>query len=456
MSGISHQLASVKADGSRLPIFPSDVQGRFITGRRFVFWALIGFYVLAPVLHLGKHALVHLDVDARRFYLFGQTFNAQDAWLMVLLLASGVFSLLLVTTWRGRVWCGWACPQTVFVEAIFRPIERLLEGPRERRMRALNEPLTFGRAARKVLKHLGYLIAALGLAHVAVALFIPREELGGMIADGPLAHPVAFVWTMAITGLAYFDFGWFREQFCVVLCPYGRLQSVMHDRDSVIVGYDLKRGEPRGQLKKAGFGDCIDCKKCVTACPTAIDIRDGLQMECVACAQCADACDRVMDKIGKPRGLIRYASINELDGKKRRVIRPRLLVYAALLTVFAGAFATAIALRKPFEANVLRLPGPPYVLDEGRIRNGLFVHLVNKSPERRTYWVKAEGPDGAEVKVEPSQVELGSLESTQVSVVAWLPRANWQKGLHVEVHVEQDDGTHREQDVPFVGPLLPH
>jgi cytochrome c oxidase accessory protein FixG len=322
-------------------------------------------------------------------------------------------------------------------------------------MRALNEPFTALKAVRKVTVHAGHLLASLALAHVAVALFIPREELGAMIPDGPLAHPVAFGWTMALTALAYFDFGWFREQFCVVLCPYGRLQSVMHDRDSVIVGYDLKRGEPRGPLKKPGFGDCIDCKKCVTACPTAIDIRDGLQMECVACAQCADACDKVMAKIGKPSGLIRYASLNELDGQPRRVVRPRLLVYAALFTVFAGAFVTAIALRKPFEANVLRLPGPPYVIDEGRIRNGLFVHLVNKSPERRTYWVKVEGPQGAEVKVEPSQVELGSLESTQVSVVAWLPRASWRRDLHVEVTVEEDDGTHREQDVPFVGPLLP-
>jgi len=452
VSEIPHALSSVKEDGSRLPIFPSDVHGRFIRARRVAFWVLIGFYVLAPLLHLGKHALVHLDVEDRRFYLFGQTFNAQDVWLLVLLGAASAFSLLLITTWRGRVWCGWACPQTVFLEAVFRPIERLVEGPRERRLKALHDPLSVGGVLRTVLKHALYLLASFLLSHVAVALFVSREELFGMIADGPLRHPVAFIWSMAMTALIYFDFAWFREQFCVVLCPYGRLQSVMHDRDSVVIGYDVKRGEPRGPLKKAGFGDCIDCKKCVTACPTAIDIRNGLQMECLACAQCVDACDEVMDKIGKPRGLIRYASSNQLDGKPRRVLRPRLAVYAALSVVFFGAFSYALGTRTPFEANLLRLPGPPYVVENDQIRNGLFVHLVNKSPARRSYHLSVEGPPAAQLSVERADVELGSLESTRVSVVVYLPRSEWKAGQKLKVSVVEDDGARREQSVPLMGP----
>ncbi len=375
--------------------------------------------------------------------------------MLVLLLASGIFSLLFITTWRGRVWCGWACPQTVFVEAVFRPIERLIDGSRERRMHALDQPFSFGRLVRLVVKHALYLLASAALSHVALALFLSREELWGMMIEGPLQHPTAFIWSVALTGLIYFDFVWFREQFCVVLCPYGRLQSVMHDRDSVIIGYDEKRGEPRGPLKKPGHGDCIDCKKCVTACPTAIDIRNGLQMECLACAQCIDACDEVMDKIGKPRGLIRYASLNQLAGQERKVVRPRLLLYGALLTVFFGGFAFALGTRTTFEANVLRLPGPPYVLEDGRIRNGLFVHLVNKSPSRRTYHVSVQVPQGAEVKMAQEDATIESLDSTKLTVAVWLPREKWHRELEIEVIVKDDLGQTIEKEVEYAGPLLP-
>ncbi len=452
---IPHQLSSVRADGSRLPIFPSDVKGKFIRGRRVLFWSLITFYVLAPAIHLGRHALVHLDVESRRFFLFGQTFNAQDVWMLVLLGASLVFSALFITAWRGRIWCGWACPQTVFVEAVFRPIERMIDGPRERRLKALDEPFSFGKAVRFVVKHVLYLAASAALSHVALAIFLSREELLGMMLEGPLEHPTAFIWSVALTGLIYFDFAWFREQFCVVLCPYGRLQSVMHDKDSIIVGYDVKRGEPRGPLKKPGFGDCIDCKKCVTACPTAIDIRDGTQMECVACAQCADACDEVMAKIGRPKGLIRYASLNELAGKKRRVLRPRLVLYGALMSIFFGGFAFALATRTTFEANVLRLPGPPYVLEDGRIRNGLFVHLVNKSPGKRSYRIAVKAPEGAEVKVAQEEATLESLDSTKLTLAVWLPREQWKRELKISVKVTDDQGQERTREVDYAGPLLP-
>ncbi|MBX7097614.1 MAG: cytochrome c oxidase accessory protein CcoG [Myxococcaceae bacterium] len=451
------QLASIKADGSRVRIFPSDVRGRFIRARRVVFGVLMLIYVLAPVIHLGKHAAVHLDVEHRAFYLLGNSFNAQDLWMLVLFAVSGVFSLLLITTWRGRVWCGWACPQTVFLEGLYRPIERLIDGPRERRLKAVGAKMTAGSVARRVAKHALYLLVSAGLSHVALALFLSREELWGMMLEGPAAHPTAFTWSVVVTGLAYFNFAWFREQFCVVLCPYGRLQSVMHDRDSIIIGYDARRGEPRGPLQKkatdAPRGDCVDCKRCVTACPTAIDIRHGLQMECLACAQCIDACDEVMDRIGKPKGLIRYASLAELDHQPRRVVRPRLVLYGVLTTAATIALVIGLWGRTPFEANLLRLPGLPYVLENGQVRNGFEVHLVNKSPSTADYEVSVHAPDGAQVELAQNHFQVESMHNQRIPLLVRLDRARFMPGLAVTVEVREVGGDRQlERSAKMLGP----
>ncbi len=445
------QLSSIRADGGRLAIHPLEVKGRFITWRRVTFIALIAIYLLAPLVHLGGHPAVHLDVGARRFYLLGGTFNAQDFW-MVLLLATGfVFSVLFVTAWRGRLWCGWACPQTVFLEGVYRPIERLFDGPSTRRAKLAGQPWTGPRMARAVAKHAAYLAVSIFIAHAATALFVSLHDLRGMIVEGPAAHLEAFAWTTSFTAALYFNFGWFREQFCVVLCPYGRLQSVLHDKESVTVAYDAKRGEPRGKISTT-TGDCIDCRKCVQACPTAIDIRDGLQMECLACAQCVDACDDVMARIGKPQGLIRYASQNELAGGKRRVLRPRLFLYAALATIAVGTLTVVLLTRTPFEANVLRLRGVPFVVEGDRVRNQLEVHVVNKSPERAQLKLEIRGPAGLEVQLARDVVELGSLEDTRVPLVVSLPKSL--KG-HTQLElvvVDATSGIERRAPVPFVAP----
>lgn len=445
------QLSSIRADGGRLAIHPLEVKGRFITWRRVTFIALIAIYLLAPLVRVGGHPAVHLDVAARRFYLLGGTFNAQDFW-MVLLLATGfVFSVLFVTAWRGRLWCGWACPQTVFLEGVYRPIERLFDGPATRRAKLAGQPWTAARVVRAAAKHAAYLGLSIFIAHAATALFVSLRDLRGMIVEGPATHLEAFAWTTSFTAVLYFNFGWFREQFCVVLCPYGRLQSVLHDKESVTVAYDVKRGEPRGKIATT-TGDCIDCRKCVQACPTAIDIRDGLQMECLACAQCVDACDDVMARIGKPRGLIRYASQNELAGGKRRVLRPRLLLYAALATIAVGTLTVTLLTRTPFEANVLRLRGVPFVVEGDRVRNQLEVHVVNKSPEGAQLKLEVRGPSGLEVQLSRDVVELGSLEDTRVPLVVSLPKS-FKGGTQLElVVVDAKSGIERRAPVPFVAP----
>jgi len=446
------QLSSIRADGGRLAIHPLEVRGRFITWRRVTFAALIAVYVAAPLVRIGGHPAVHLDVAARKFYLLGGTFNAQDFW-MVLLLATGfAFSVLFVTAWRGRLWCGWACPQTVFLEAVYRPIERLFEGPSVRRAKLAGQPWSGPRVARAIGKHLAYAAVSIGLAHVATSLFVSVHELRGMIVDGPGAHVEAFVWTTAFTAALYFNFAWFREQLCVVLCPYGRLQSALHDKESVTVAYDTKRGEPRGKVGGT-TGDCIDCKKCVQACPTAIDIRDGLQMECLACAQCLDACDDVMARIGRPKGLVRYASQNELAGGKRRVLRPRLLLYAALATLSTGGLVVAVAARTPFEANVLRLRGVPFVVEGDRVRNQLEVHVVNKQPGAAELRLEVRGPTGLEVQLARESVKLGSLEDTRVPLVLSLPKAGFHGKVMLELVVtDVASGLVRSSPIPFVAP----
>jgi cytochrome c oxidase accessory protein FixG len=455
-------LASMRADGSRVMLHPAEVRGEWIRRRRYAFAALIAIYLLAPLVKIGGHPAVQLDVAQRRFFLFGQTFNAQDFWLVVLLALSFVFGLLFVTAWIGRAWCGWACPQTVFLEGIYRPIERLFDGPRERRLRLARQPWSVAKGLRAVAKHLTFAVVSLAIAHTATALFVGPLELSAMIHEGPARHLEAFLLTLGFAAVLMFNFSWFREQFCVVLCPYGRLQSALHDRDSIVVSYDERRGEPRGKLARRGgaaaatgpLGDCIDCHKCVHACPTGIDIRDGLQMECLACLQCVDACDEVMLRVGRPRGLITFLSQQELAGHPRRLLRPRLVLYGALLLVSFGTLGASLARRSTFEANVLRpRGGNPFVLDGQLVRNAFAVHLVNKNPGPARFRLAVSAPVPAWIVVATPEVELDSLRDANVPVSVGIERAQLKTPVVLELTiVDLASQTERKQSVRFLAP----
>jgi cytochrome c oxidase accessory protein FixG len=349
----------------------------------------------------------------------------------------------------------------VFLEAFFRPIERLIDGPRAARLKRAGTPWNATRAARALVKHALYLALALVLSHVALSLFLSAADLAAMVREGPGRHPVAFVWSVAMTSALYFNYAWFREQLCVVLCPYGRLQSALHDKDSIVVGYDAQRGEPRGHLRRAGAaaaaakGDCIDCKKCVWACPTGIDIRNGLQMECLACAQCIDVCDEVMLKIGRAPGLIRYASINELGGQAARVWRPRLVLYIGVSLAATAGLLIALLARTPFEANVVRSTGVPWVIDGTRVRNQVALHLVNKNAAAARFRIAVASPIAADVQLGQSAVELGSLAGARIPLVVTVERKDLRPGIALDVTITDElSGAVRHRAVRLIAPGL--
>jgi cytochrome c oxidase accessory protein FixG len=372
-------------------------------------------------------------------------------------LLSGVgLTLLIVTAIKGRLWCGYACPHTVFLEGVFRRIERVIEGPRAQRLRRNAAGLTFDTVWRKALKHAIYIVIALLLSHVFISYFVSLPSLVDMVQQSPANHPTAFTWVVVMSAILWFNFAWFREQLCLIICPYGRLQSAMTDRDTMVIGYDFNRGEPRGKASDPSNGDCIDCKRCVVVCPTGIDIRNGLQMECVGCAACVDACDEIMDKLDRPKGLVRYDSLNGLEGRTKHGMRPRLFFYGGIAALWLVGAAFAFTQSAEFEANVLRHEGAPFAVVDGQVRNSLRIHLVNKTSERQTFVVTPENESGITYVVPRPRVELDSLGSTYLPILAVLPQNEMTPGLEVQLTVamegnEEGKGT-RIVRAPFVGP----
>ena len=411
-------------------------------------------FFLIPHVRMGGKPLVLLDIPRRQFTLFGTTFLPTDTLLLMLLLASIIIAIFLLTALFGRVWCGWACPQTVYMEFLFRPIERLVEGGRSGSLGLDKQRSHFH--PRRLLKYAIYVVLAIFLAHTFLAYFVGTEALAQWIRRSPADHPTSFL-VMAGTALAIFgDFAYFREQTCLVACPYGRMQSVLLDRQSLIVAYDPTRGEPRmkGKARPAGAGDCIDCGACVTTCPTGIDIRDGLQMECIHCTQCADACDEIMTRVGKPKGLIRYSSRELLDGHTRHLIRPRTVLYPLALALFLGAFTYALATRDAADVTVLGGQGEPFTRQaDGQIANQLRVKIANRTHDDHDYRIEVVGATGGSVVVPQNPLRVATGQSAETPLFVLLPRSVFHDGEH-RVTVRVSDGAGFSTDLPYrlVGP----
>lgn len=446
--------SSLNPDGSRNRVHPADVSGRFVRWRYVVFAALVAIWAAAPWVRINGRPAVFLDVARRQFFLFGGAFNAQDVWLMFFVLTAIGLSLVAVTTTLGRVWCGWACPQTVFLEGMFRRIERWVEGPRNARLRRNAAPMSWDKAWRKGLKHALFVLSALFVAHVFLSFFVSMPSMLEMMGRSPAEHPEAFGWVMVVSALLYGNFAFFREQLCLIVCPYGRLQSVLTDEDSMVVGYDAVRGEPRGKPRDPDAGDCVDCKRCVVVCPTGIDIRNGLQLDCIGCTACIDACDAVMDKLGRPRGLVRYDSMNGLRHRAKRVFRPRLLLYGGLILAWAVGAWAAFGAHTSFEANLLRLRGAPFhLVDDGEVVRNLFtVHLVNKADEAATFRVEAADGSPGVATIEPATRRVRALGDADISVRVDVPRGERAAGQQVRLRVSRDGEEPTVLEAPILGP----
>ena len=419
---VERVLPTLNVDGTRRWLKPRLSHGRFQRRRLAVAWGLMILFALLPHLRMAGRPAILLDVAHRRFMLLGATFYPTDTVLLMLLLVGIFIGIFLLTAILGRAWCGWACPQTVYMEFLFRPVERGLD-----RLRAA-WPGAGGALAHRVLKAAAFLAAAMFLAHTFLAYFVGVEALGQWVRRSPLEHPISFLVMAGTTALMLLDFGYFREQVCLVACPYGRLQSVLLDRRSLIVGYDARRGEPRGKLGHAA-GDCIDCGACVVTCPTGIDIRDGLQMECIHCTQCIDACDAIMDRVARPRGLIRYASRDELAGAPSRILRPRIVIYPLILAALWGSLGWALAHRPPAEVTVLRGLGNPFtILPSGEISNQIRIKVENHGSAARRYRLSLmEGADLRLVAPENPITVAGGQQAT-ATVFVIVPADRFARG----------------------------
>ena len=449
-------LSTLNSDGSRRWLRPRPSAGRFLNARRLVGYLLILLFTALPYLRLSGKPMILLDVPAREFTIIGKTFLPTDTLLLALLLLMVFVTIFLLTALLGRVWCGWGCPQTVYMELVYRPIERLFEGRHYRSSKAPYHPL------RRLGKYLVYLLISMFLAHTFLAYFVGVEELATWIRQSPFEHPKSFMVMAVVTGLMMFDFCYFREQVCTLMCPYGRFQSVLLDRQSLVISYDEKRGEPRGPLHKQQHaahqddpdaGDCIDCKLCVATCPTGIDIRQGLQMECVACAQCIDACDAIMDNVGRPRGLIRYSSQEAMQSGQSRWFRPRVVLYPLVLLAVSTLFVVVLTTKSSAEITFLRNRATPYrTLDDGAVSNVVMLNVINRDEDARTYDVELLGIGVMETAELPLVLQPG--ESRTIALHVTLPMAEFDGG-RAEVTLRiSDDAEFRGEFQHFVlGPL---
>lgn len=447
-------VTTIRSDGSRPFLFPADPKGRFNLARRSSALALIAFYLSLPWIKINGAPAVFLDVADRRFHLFGATLAPQDLWLFFFVVTGLGFSLFFVTALLGRVWCGWACPQTVFLDHVYRRIERWIDGDALKRRALANAPLSAGKIAKRIAKHALYLLVSGVITHLFLAYFVSIAEVWEMMHDAPSEHWGAFAFILVATGLLYFNFAWFREQLCIVICPYGRMQSALIDEHSLVIGYDAGRGEPRGKAGTPDAGDCIACNRCVQVCPTGIDIRQGLQMECIGCTACIDACDDVMTRLGRPRGLIRYDSQSGFSGGRTRWVRPRTLLYFALLAVGAAVATWAISTVKPANLGVTRMTGAPYIVEATNVRNQFLVRIVNKRQTPSEFHIAvANVPAGVRITGCEAAIKVPELGEVVQPLILQQERSAYEGSFRFNVRLK--DGTGRvelSRQVDFLGP----
>ena len=420
-------LATVDEKGKRIWVYPKKPKGKFTNLRSVVTIVLLGLLFSGPFIKIGGQPLLLFNIFERKFVIFGIAFWPQDFYLFGLATITLFVFIILFTVVFGRVWCGWACPQTIFMEMVFRRIEYWIEGDANQQRKLNDAPWTTGKIIKKVSKQILFVLISILIAHTLMAYLIGIDQVKDIVISSPYENWGGFMSTVFFTGLFYWVFSYFREQACIAVCPYGRLQGVLLNKDSMGVAYDFVRGEPRGKLHKEKVakdqGDCIDCKLCVYACPTGIDIRNGTQLECVNCTACMDACDDVMLKIDKPTGLIRLSSYNNIVEGKTSIFTTRVIAYVIVLTALITTVTALLLNRSDIDATVLRVPGQLYQKTEnGKIQNLFNVLFVNKTFEPSTVQIRLKGHPGAEITIVGGDViDLGANSTKEHILFVNLP-----------------------------------
>jgi cytochrome c oxidase accessory protein FixG len=381
-------IATIDQEGNRKYIYPKKPSGKFYDYRKWVSYFLLIVLVANPFIKINGNQFMMFNVMERRFTIFSFPFWPQDFYLFVMFMIIGVVFVILFTVIFGRIFCGWICPQTIFLEMVFRRIEYWIEGDRGAQIRLDKQVWNANKIRKKVTKWFLFLLISFFIANVFLAYLIGSDSLLKMIKDGPKNHISTLISLLIFTGVFYFIFAWFREQVCIIACPYGRLQGVLLDNKSINVAYDFVRGEKeKGRAKfnkqenraESGKGDCIDCKQCVHVCPTGIDIRNGTQLECINCTACIDECDIIMESVGLPKGLIRYASEDEIEKNETFKFTPRMKGYSAVLFILIGVLSGLLFLRNEIETSILRLPGQLFQHKGENISNVYTFKVINKS-----------------------------------------------------------------------------
>lgn len=459
-----HQPQTMDLYAKREKIHARAIKGFFQNIRNASLAVVMAVFFLLPWLNWDGRQAILFDLPHRHFYIFSWTFLPQDFFFLSWLFIIAAFTLFTVTVFAGRVWCGYTCPQTVWTK-VFMWIEEKAEGNRNARMRLDKAPMSLGKFLRRLVKHSGWIVVALATGLAFIGYFTPVRDLWHEISTGTLDFWMGF-WMLFFTLATYLNAGWMREQVCLHICPYGRFQSVMFDRDTLIISYDYHRGDPRGSRKRGStslennLGDCIDCGMCVQVCPTGIDIRDGLQFECIQCAACIDACDSVMDQMGYARGLVRYTTENLLEDSgthKYRLLRPRLIGYATALSIMIGALLFALTTRVPLSMEALRDRGQLFNETlEGTIENSYTLKIQNKAQHDGNYVVTAHSDDfKVELEGGPHKVHLsaGELATLPITLEA-SPDDIKKRTAEVDIEVTQIDNpsVHAHIESTFLSP----
>ncbi len=436
---------NIDDSGSRKWIYAKKPKGKWYTRRKIYSWSVLLFLIVAPLIKVNGHAFMMLDIAHRKFILFGNTFFAQDTFILALIMLVTVIFIVLFTVVFGRLWCGWSCPQTIFLEFVFRPIEYLFDGNHRGRKQKPASPI------RTAFKHITFYLVSFFFTNVFLMWFIGFEGLLDFYATPVNDHLLAVFFLMGITTFYYWIYAFFREQVCTMVCPYGRMQGVLLDSRSIAVIYDFERGEPRG-VKNSG--DCIDCKQCLSVCPTGIDIRNGSQLECINCTACIDECNTVMKKINKPQNLIRYDSYQGVETGKRNIFNGRTIAYSTVLTLLILVLAVVVSNRTEVETTILRLPGTMYqVVNETTIANMYNAKIVNKTNSDKDLDIRFISSVTGEIQLAGKEAFIEKESVFESIVILRIKKQDLNgKNTAIKLGLFEGDRLLESVDLNFIGP----